>query len=66
MEYTAKDYIRFIDNNRFDKISNNALMVIAKEFKRIEDENVKLNLPIVNSKMEQLICTKGIDNCNKK
>ena len=35
-EYTAEDYIRFIEAGRRDKISPHALDVIAKKFRELE------------------------------
>lgn len=36
-EYTAEDYIKFIESGRFDKISNHALVLIANEYRELEE-----------------------------
>jgi len=36
-EYTAEDYIWFIETNRNDKISPTALKIIAKKFRELEN-----------------------------
>ncbi len=38
MKYTAEDYIEFIESCRRDKISPDALQVIAKRFRQLEKE----------------------------
>jgi len=41
MEYTAEDYINFIEIGRIDKISTVALNVIAKRFRELECNEFK-------------------------
>ena len=36
MEYKAEDFISFIENGRMDKVSPNALDLIAKRFRELE------------------------------
>ena len=36
MEYTAEDYINFIEQGRMDKISPHALDIIAKRFRDLQ------------------------------
>ena len=48
MEYKAEDFISFIENSRRDKISPNALDLIAKRFRELECEVSKLSLSNVN------------------
>jgi hypothetical protein len=38
MEYKAEDYVTFIESGRHDKISPNALEIIAKRFRELENE----------------------------
>lgn len=35
--YTAEDYITFIEQKRWDKISRNDLELIAKRFRELEE-----------------------------
>jgi hypothetical protein len=36
MDYTAKDFVDFIQNGRMDKVSQDGLRIIASEFKKLE------------------------------
>lgn len=36
-KYTAEDYITFIEQKRWDKISPEALRIIAKRFRELEE-----------------------------
>ncbi len=38
MEYKAEDYIRLIEQGRFDKVGNWAMEVIAKEYRSLQEQ----------------------------
>jgi len=44
MEYIAEDYIKFIEMERYDKISQHGLKLIATEFRKLQ-ESSKSKLP---------------------
>lgn len=56
MKYTAEDYIKLIEQKRFDKISRSALIIIAKKFRELNQKNLlnvedyKFKYPTVNKK----------------
>tara|TARA_R110000772_G_scaffold268686_1_gene397427 strand:+ start:1272 stop:1574 length:303 start_codon:yes stop_codon:yes gene_type:complete len=45
MEYKAEDYIKFIEQKRFDKIGAWGMEIIAKKYRRLE-QNKGQNLPL--------------------
>jgi hypothetical protein len=56
MEYKAEDYINFIEQKRFDKISRNGMELIAIEFRELQKQgetlpidNVSVALPSIES-----------------
>jgi len=42
-EYTAEDYINFIETRRFDKVSNMGLKLIAEEYRRLKEIEEQYN-----------------------
>jgi hypothetical protein len=56
MEYKAEDYIKFIEQKRFDKIGAWGMEIIAKKYRRLE-HNKGQNLPLdsVSQQRELLI-----------
>jgi hypothetical protein len=45
MEYKSEDYIKFIEQKRFDKIGAWGMEIIAKKYRRLEHNKGK-NLPL--------------------
>lgn len=50
-KYTAEEYINFIETGRQDEISPNALKLIAKAYRILEDENKYLIDAMLNSEL---------------
>ena len=48
--YTSEDYITFIELERFDKISNEGLRLIAEKFREYEKQNKHLTDQLMNMK----------------
>ena len=50
MKYTARDFVRLIEMNRYDKVGRSGLMLIARRFRELENQEQKLPIDLVSKR----------------
>lgn len=50
MKYTARDFVRLIEMQRFDKVGRHGMELIAARFRELEKQEQKLPIDLVSKR----------------